>query len=178
MYAETGKDRIRLQEDTDILDIDYEGRFNSSQGNALFKIELMRSNGQNAISEVELPLNFTILSPSDDIDIKYNQLITVLFDGVDTDSKTEFVVDFICDNKLGGTFSGTSSHQLESTSNFSFSLSELQLIESANSENYKNCELDLTVNRYRVGNISDKFAVPSHIRAEQTRKIENITFTF
>ncbi|TMO82790.1 hypothetical protein [Pseudoalteromonas spongiae] len=176
IYAEVHNKRIQLEEDTDILDIDYEGRFSGSEESAEFKVELIRSSAQNASSTVELPLNFKILAPNSNSEIRYNQSVNVLLDGVDVGSKNEFILNYICDNNNGGTTSGSASRQFENKSSFTLNLHTLKLLENVNLSSVKNCELDVIINRYKVGQISSELADSSQIRAEQTRKIENITF--
>ncbi|USE72011.1 hypothetical protein CTT31_23385 [Pseudoalteromonas maricaloris] len=54
---------IQLIKDTDILDIDYEGRSSVVTGNSLYTIQLNRKKEENASASVELPLGFLILTP-------------------------------------------------------------------------------------------------------------------
>lgn len=178
LYAEAAGKRITLTEDTDLLDIDYEGKFDITQGNTKFSIDLVRKDEKNAESEVELPLNFIILAPSNGISIKYNQRVTVQLDGLDPASKTELVLNYGCDDSNGGTFTGSASTTIANVASFDFNLSEKDILDANAQNSYKNCEVDVVVNRYREGTISKELADSSFISAYQVREIKDIKFTF
>jgi hypothetical protein len=178
LFVQAAGKRLELEVDTDILDIDYEGRFDNTADNTLFKIELIRKTEQNATSEVELPLNFIILSPKKNEPIKYQQTLIFQLDGIDPASKTELVLNYGCDDSNGGIFSGSASRTISDEATFEFSLDDMKIIDSQNFSDYKNCKLDVIVYRYRIGNTSKELALTSQIRAEQVREIKNIEFSF
>lgn len=178
LFAETLGKRITLSEDSDILDIDYEGRFGITSGNTNFQIDLVRNGEQNAQSNVDLPLKFTILEPSNNATINYNQTVTVQLDGLDPVSQTELILNYGCDDSNGGVFSGSASYPISNVYNFNFNLANKNIIDIDSSKQYKNCELDIVIERFREGEISSELADTSFIRGIQTRKIEDLKITF
>ncbi|WP_409424773.1 MULTISPECIES: hypothetical protein [unclassified Pseudoalteromonas] len=178
LYAEALSKRITLTEDSDILDIDYEGRFEITSGNTKFQIDLVRKSEQNAQSNVDLPLEFTILEPSNNATVNYDQTITVQLDGLDPASQTELILNYGCDDSNGGIFSGSASYSVSNVSNFNFNLANKDIIDINSSKQYKNCELDIVIERFREGEISNELADTSFIRAIQTRKIKDIKIIF
>jgi hypothetical protein len=178
LYAEALSKRITLTEDSDILDIDYEGRFGITSGNTKFQIDLVRKSEQNAQSNVDLPLEFTILEPSNNATVNYDQTVTVQLDGLDPASQTELILNYGCDDSDGGVFSGSASYSVSNVSNFNFNLADKDIIDINSSKQYKNCELDIVIERFREGEISNELADTSFIRAIQTRKIKDIKIIF
>ncbi|MFP3352665.1 hypothetical protein R0K04_14705 [Pseudoalteromonas sp. SIMBA_153] len=178
LYAEALSKRITLTEDSDILDIDYEGRFEITSGNTKFQIDLVRKSEQNAQSNVDLPLEFTILEPSNNATVNYDQTVTVQLDGLDPASQTELILNYGCDDSDGGVFSGSASYSVSNVSNFNFNLANKDIIDINSSKQYKSCELDIVIERFREGEISNELADTSFIRAIQTRKIKDIKIIF
>lgn len=177
LLVEVNGKRSALTKDTDFLDIDYEGRFSDTQDNTLFGISLLRKSEKEAKASVTLPANFSILTPVSTDKILYNQDITIELDTIDKLSSTELVLHYSCDNTNGGTVSGSYATSLNDATSF-FNLHTLNLIDAALLIDLKNCNLDVVINRYRIGDISENFANFSQIKGEQTRAVKNIDFTF
>ncbi|MFP3458611.1 hypothetical protein R0J89_20390, partial [Psychrobacter sp. SIMBA_152] len=53
---------------------------------------------QNAQSNVDLPLEFTILEPSNNATVNYDQTVTVQLEGLDPASQTELILNYGCDD--------------------------------------------------------------------------------
>lgn len=68
---------VTLKKDTDFLDVDYQAYINATDDNQLFDIIFGRSNGISASSNVELPLNFIILTPSNEQPFKIDSTLTL-----------------------------------------------------------------------------------------------------
>ncbi|MAD95986.1 MAG: hypothetical protein CMB99_01530 [Flavobacteriaceae bacterium] len=177
IIASTSTEQKVLKEDIDILDIDYEGRFGLTDDNANYYIELKRQAEANAFSQVSLPLNFEFITPTQISSINYNQDLFIQLDGSDLNSTTELSLNYGCKNGDSGTFSGSTNVSFINSSSTSMNLSDLGIFRNEDTKDFSDCSLDIIVERYRDGEISNSFSSNSRIRGIQLREIKNIKLT-
>lgn len=168
---------IVLTKDTDFLDVDYQAYINATDDNQQFDIKFKRDDGINANSGVELPLNFIILTPSNDQTFSINSLLTVQLDGTDPNSTSQVELSSSCTNNNNETLLQSMLFAL-GTSRLEIDLQSLDMFSSSQVDQSKTCSLTVSVKRERLGSISGEFANQSYIKAQQSRAIKNMTLTF
>ena len=177
LQAVVNNTTIVLTKDTDILDVDYQAYINATDDNQQFDIKFKRDDGINANSGVELPLNFIILTPSNNQTFSINSLLTVQLDGTDPNSTSQVELSSSCTNNNNETLLQSTLFTL-STSRLEIDLQSLDMFSSSQVDQSKTCSLTVSVKRERVGSISGEFANQSYIKAQQSRAIKNMTLTF
>ncbi|EGI72792.1 hypothetical protein PH505_bd00250 [Pseudoalteromonas distincta] len=177
LQAVVNNTAIELTKDTDFLDVDYQAYINATDDNQQFDIKFKRDDGINANSGVELPLNFIILTPSNNQTFSINSPLTVQLDGTDPNSTSQVELSSSCTNNNNETLLQSMLFAL-STSHLEIDLQSLDMFSSSQVDQSKTCSLTVSVKRERVGSISGEFANQSYIKAQQSRAIKNMTLTF
>jgi len=177
LQAVVNNTAIVLTKDTDFLDVDYQAHINITDDNEPFDILFNRDNKISAHSSVELPLNFIILTPSNEQNFRLNNTITVQLDGTDPNSVSSIELISKCTNSNGETLIQSMLSEIKYSS-YSFKLNSLAMFNNAQIDKSKTCNLTIMVERVRFGAISDEFANQSYIQAKQQRTINNMTLTF
>jgi len=168
---------VTLKKDTDFLDVDYQAYINATDDNQLFDIIFGRSNGISASSNVELPLNFIILTPSNEQPFKIDSTLTLQLDGTDPNSTSYVELTSSCITLSNDSLIQSSTLEL-SSSHLEIPLENLDMFKNTQIDHSKSCNLTLSVIRERFGNIADEFTDQSYIKAQQSRAIKNMTLTF
>ena len=177
LQAVVNNTAIVLTKDTDFLDVDYQAYINATDDNQQFDIKFKRDDGINANSGVELPLNFIILTPSNNQTFSINSPLTVQLDGTDPNSTSLVELSSSCTNNNNETLLQSMLFAL-STSRLEIDLQSLDMFSSSQVDQSKTCSLTVSVKRERLGSISGEFANQSYIKAQQSRAIKNMTLTF
>ena len=177
LQAVVNNTAIVLTKDTDFLDVDYQAYINATDDNQQFDIKFKRDDGINANSGVELPLNFIILTPSNNQTFSINSPLTVQLDGTDPNSTSQVELSSSCTNNNNETLLQSMLFAL-STSRLEIDLQSLDMFSSSQVDQSKTCSLTVSVKRERLGSISGEFANQSYIKAQQSRAIKNMTLTF
>ena len=177
LQAVVNNTAIVLTKDTDFLDVDYQAYINATDDNQQFDIKFKRDDGINANSGVELPLNFIILTPSNNQTFSINSPLTVQLDGTDPNSTSQVELSSSCTNNNNETLLQSMLFAL-GTSRLEIDLQSLDMFSSSQVDQSKTCSLTVSVKRERVGSISGEFANQSYIKAQQSRAIKNMTLTF
>lgn len=177
LQAVVNNTAIVLTKDTDFLDVDYQAYINATDDNQQFDIKFKRDDGINANSSVELPLNFIILTPSNNQTFSINSPLTVQLDGTDPNSTSQVELSSSCTNNNNETLLQSMLFEL-STSRLEIDLQSLDMFSSSQVDQSKTCSLTVSVKRERLGSISGEFANQSYIKAQQSRAIKNMTLTF
>ena len=177
LQAVVNNTAIVLTKDTDFLDVDYQAYINATDDNQQFDIKFKRDDGINANSGVELPLNFIILTPSNNQTFSINSPLTVQLDGTDPNSTSQVGLSSSCTNNNNETLLQSMLFAL-STSRLEIDLQSLNMFSSSQVDQSKTCSLTVSVKRERLGSISGEFANQSYIKAQQSRAIKNMTLTF
>ena len=177
LQAVVNNTAIVLTKDTDFLDVDYQAYINATDDNQQFDIKFKRDDGINANSGVELPLNFIILTPSNNQTFSINSLLTVQLDGTDPNSTSQVELSSSCTNNNNETLLQSMLFAL-GTSRLEIDLQSLDMFSSSQVDQSKTCSLTVSVKRERLGSISGEFANQSYIKAQQSRAIKNMTLTF
>lgn len=177
LQAVVNNTAIVLTKDTDFLDVDYQAYINATDDNQQFDIKFKRDDGINANSGVELPLNFIILTPSNNQTFSINSPLTVQLDGTDPNSTSQVELSSSCTNNNNETLLQSMLFAL-GTSRLEIDLQSLDMFSSSQVDQSKTCSLTVIVKRERVGSISGEFANQSYIKAQQSRAIKNMTLTF
>ena len=177
LQAVVNNTAILLTKDTDFLDVDYQAYINATDDNQQFDIKFKRDDGINANSGVELPLNFIILTPSNNQTFSINSPLTVQLDGTDPNSTSQVELSSSCTNNNNETLLQSMLFAL-STSRLEIDLQSLDMFSSSQVDQSKTCSLTVSVKRERLGSISGEFANQSYIKAQQSRAIKNMTLTF
>ncbi len=177
LQAVVNNTAIELTKDTDFLDVDYQAYINATDDNQQFDIKFKRDDGINANSGVELPLNFIILTPSNNQTFSINSPLTVQLDGTDPNSTSQVELSSGCTNNNNETLLQSMLFAL-STSRLEIDLQSLDMFSSSQVDQSKTCSLTVSVKRERLGSISGEFANQSYIKAQQSRAIKNMTLTF
>lgn len=177
LQAVVNNTAIVLTKDTDFLDVDYQAYINATDDNQQFDIKFKRDDGINANSGVELPLNFIILTPSNNQTFSINSPLTVQLDGTDPNSTSQVELSSSCTNNNNETLLQSMLFAL-GTSRLEIDLQSLDMFSSSQVDQSKTCSLTVSVRRERVGSISGEFANQSYIKAQQSRAIKNMTLTF
>lgn len=168
---------IKLKKDSDFLDVDYQAYINITDDNERFDIAFDRDDEISTRSSVELPLNFIILTPSNEQNFRLNSTITVQLDGTDPNSMSNVELSSKCTTKNNETLIQSTLNEIKYAS-YTFELNNLVMFNNAQIDKSKTCELNIIVERARLGAISGEFAKQSYIRAKQQRAIKNMTLTF
>jgi hypothetical protein len=177
-YLEVSANGIvqRLNRDTDLFDIDYEGNIDLNDENTQFNISLFRSNGENITGSVaNLPLSYEITAPltpatfsvHDSIDVSWtpglpdgNMTIDALVSCTTTDANS---------NNRHASLQFT----VADSGSYTFNFSQHNLLNSDfNLDTTKPCELSFTLTRKSTGQIDTAFAQGSQFRTLQTREVE------
>ncbi|MCF7516485.1 hypothetical protein L3V43_23195 [Pseudoalteromonas sp. L23] len=169
---------IPLIKDTDILDIDYEGKSSVVAGNSQFTIRLDRKKEDNASASVELPLSFSILAPDTVKTFQYDENIKIITDGIDSSSETSLIVSYSCPNKTGGLLTGSFSTNFGNSTHTTFNAKSVNLIDIEQVANAKSCEFDIEIQRIRIGSFTGALKDNSLIRGIQSRVIKDLEFIF
>ena len=177
LQAVVNNTAIVLTKDTDFLDVDYQAYINATDDNQQFDIKFKRDDGINANSGVELPLNFIILTPSNNQTFSINSPLTVQLDGTDPNSTSQVELSSSCTNNNNETLLQSMLFAL-GTSRLEIDLQSLDMFSSSQVDQSKTCSLTVSVKRERLGSISGEFANQSYIKAQQSRAIKNMTLTF
>ncbi|MBB1307050.1 hypothetical protein [Pseudoalteromonas sp. SR43-5] len=177
LQAVVNNTAIVLTKDTDFLYVDYQAYINATDDNQQFDIKFKRDDGINANSGVELPLNFIILTPSNNQTFSINSPLTVQLDGTDPNSTSQVELSSSCTNNNNETLLQSMLFAL-STSRLEIDLQSLDMFSSSQVDQSKTCSLTVSVKRERLGSISGEFANQSYIKAQQSRAIKNMTLTF
>ncbi len=177
LQAVVNNTAIVLTKDTDFLDVDYQAYINATDDNQQFDIKFKRDDGINANSGVELPLNFIILTPSNNQTFSINSPLTVQLDGTAPNSTSQVELSSSCTNNNNETLLQSMLFAL-STSRLEIDLQSLDMFSSSQVDQSKTCSLTVSVKRERLGSISGEFANQSYIKAQQSRAIKNMTLTF
>lgn len=177
LQAVVNNTAIVLTKDTDFLDVDYQAYINATDDNQQFDIKFKRDDGINANSGVELPLNFIILTPSNNQTFSINSPLTVQLDGTDPNSTSQVELSSSCTSNNNETLLQSMLFAL-STSRLEIDLQSLDMFSSSQVDQSKTCSLTVSVKRERLGSISGEFANQSYIKAQQSRAIKNMTLTF
>ena len=177
LQAVVNNTAIVLTKDTDFLDVDYQAYINATDDNQQFDIKFKRDDGINANSGVELPLNFIILTPSNNQTFSINSPLTVQLDGTDPNSTSQVELSSSCTNNNNETLLQSMLFAL-GTSRLEIDLQSLDMFSSSQVDQSKTCSLTVSVKRERLGSISGEFANQSYIQAKQQRTINNMTLTF
>ncbi|WP_165743080.1 hypothetical protein [Pseudoalteromonas sp. Z9A6] len=177
LQAVVNNTAIVLTKDTDFLDVDYQAYINATDDNQQFDIKFKRDDGINANSSVELPLNFIILTPSNNQTFSINSPLTVQLDGTDPNSTSQVELSSSCTNNNNETLLQSMLFEL-STSRLEIDLQSLDMFSCSQVDQSKTCSLTVSVKRERLGSISGEFANQSYIKAQQSRAIKNMTLTF
>ncbi|MEL0657134.1 hypothetical protein V6257_19135 [Pseudoalteromonas issachenkonii] len=177
LQAVVNNTTIVLTKDTDILDVDYQAYINATDDNQQFDIKFKRNDGINANSAVELPLNFIILTPSNNQTFNISSPLTVQLDGTDPNSTSQVELSSSCTNNNNETLLQSTLFTL-STSRLEIDLQSLDMFSSSQVDQSKTCSLTVNVKRERLGSISGELANQSYIKAQQSRAIKNMTLTF
>ncbi|MBQ4799367.1 hypothetical protein J8L73_09555 [Pseudoalteromonas sp. MMG006] len=168
---------VTLKKDTEFLDDDYQAYINTTDDNQLFNIIFGRSNGISASSNVELPLNFIILTPSNEQLFKIDSTLTLQLDGTDPNSTSYVELTSRCITLSNDSLIQSGTLEL-SSSHLEIPLENLDMFKNIQIDKSKSCNLTLSVIRERFGNIADEFTDQSYIKAQQSRAIKNMTLTF
>lgn len=177
LQAVVNNTAIVLTKDTDFLDVDYQAYINATDDNQQFDIKFKRDDGINANSGVELPLNFIILTPSNNQTFSINSPLTVQLDGTDPNSTSQVELSSSCTNNNNETLLQSMLFAL-GTSRLEIDLQSLDMFSSSQVDQSKTCTFTVSVKRERLGSISGEFANQSYIKAQQSRAIKNMTLTF
>ncbi len=177
LQAVVNNTAIVLTKDTDFLDVDYQAYINATDDNQQFDIKFKRDDGINANSGVELPLNFIILTPSNNQTFSINSPLTVQLDGTDPNSTSQVELSSSCTNNNNETLLQSMLFAL-GTSRLEIDLQSLDMFSSSQVDQSKTCSLTVSVKREQLGSISGEFANQSYIKAQQSRAIKNMTLTF
>lgn len=177
LQAVVNNTAIELTKDTDFLDVDYQAYINATDDNQQFDIKFKRDDGINANSGVELPLNFIILTPSNNQTFSINSPLTVQLDGTDPNSTSQVELSSSCTNNNNETLLQSMLFAL-GTSRLEIDLQSLDMFSSSQVDQSKTCSLTVSVKRERLGSISGEFANQSYIKAQQSRAIKNMSLTF
>ncbi|MEQ3528332.1 hypothetical protein [Pseudoalteromonas sp. XMcav11-Q] len=169
---------IQLAKDTDILDIDYEGRSSVVTGNSLYTIQLNRKKEANASASVELLLGFLVLTPEAEKTFRYDENIEIHIDGIDSASETSLIVNYACSNNTGGLVTGSFSTQFGSSTSNTFNAKSAGFIDLEQISTSKPCEFDMEIQRVRTGHFNGELKENSLIRGIQSRVIKDLKFTF
>ncbi|GAA66256.1 hypothetical protein [Pseudoalteromonas sp. BSi20429] len=177
LQAVVNSTAIVLTKDTDFLDVDYQAYINATDDNQQFDIKFKRDDGINANSSVELPLNFIILTPSNNQNFDINSPLTVQLDGTDPNSTSQVELSSSCTNNNNETLLQSTLFALN-TSRLEIDLQSLDMFSSSQVDKSKTCDLTISVKRDRFGSISGEYANQSYIKSQQSRAIKNMTLTF
>ena len=140
LQAVVNNTAIVLTKDTDFLDVDYQAYINATDDNQQFDIKFKRDDGINANSGVELPLNFIILTPSNNQTFSINSPLTVQLDGTDPNSTSQVELSSSCTNNINETLLQSMLFAL-STSRLEIDLQSLDMFSSSQVDQSKTCLL-------------------------------------
>ena len=151
--------------------------FVNTDDNQQFDIKFKRDDGINANSSVELPLNFIILTPSNNQNFGINSTLTVQLDGTYPNSTSQVELSSSCTNNNNEALLESTLFALN-TSRLEIDLQSLDMFSSSQVDKSKTCDLTISVKRERFGSISGEYANQSYIKSQQSRAIKNMTLTF
>lgn len=173
VYA--GNQSVQLEQDSDFLDIDYEGTIPIASDNAEFRVALERSSATSANnSTVRLPPNFEIFTPQAFSHFSEVALLDVTWGPSNPGSTVEIHASATCPNPQDNTQNLSFSEVVNTEDDGSYSSNILSQLTDADTD--AGCDLSITIERVNSGDLDPAFTEGGYIRAIQRREEADITF--
>ena len=158
---------VVLQEDDDVLDIDYEGRVATDAANTEFTLSLYRADGSvNSATRATLPAPFTMTSPANDETARVGDLISVQWSPsvgggtIRVDSLAQ------CSGYTRGVF-----RDVADNGSFTIDTGAIPGILDAEIPRNNACRFSIRLTRERTGTIDPAFRGGGFVRAIQEREV-------
>ena len=158
---------VVLQEDEDVLDIDYEGRVATDAANTEFTLSLFRADGSvNSATRATLPAPFTMISPANDETARVGDLISVQWSPsvgggtIRVDSLAQ------CSGYTRGVF-----RDVADNGSFTIDTGAIPGILDPEIPRNNDCRFSIRLTRERTGIVDPAFRAGGFVRAIQEREV-------
>ncbi|MEM7083843.1 MAG: hypothetical protein AAF465_14030 [Pseudomonadota bacterium] len=179
LEASNGIETKVMNRDTDLFDVDYEVRFDSSESSMPYRVTLFRANGEIIDgSSVFLPPNFSITLPSVSDTYSVSDNLLVAWSPPDPGRSITLGITTRCTNNGGSTTVSSQFFDLSDDGFESFPLSQLSAASSTEVDRTRDCDLSLFLERTRSGNVDPDFGSGGTMNARQVREVEDMTLRF
>lgn len=178
LEVEAGGVVKRLDEDTDILDIDYQAYMNTVESDTLFTIRFYRSNGENIVnSSARLPDSFDIITPQDNAQFELSENLLLTWTPNRDGQSVHLHSSVTCTNTDGNRTSSATSFDIDDDGQYEYDISSNNLFANGTSGLNTSvlCDLDLRLERRGSGVIDPAFDSGGKFRIIQSRKRHNLT---
>ncbi len=165
--------------DTDLFDIDYEVGFDGYDTTAPFQVTLFRATGEVIDgSSIFLPPVFDISTPESGQSFSAAGALPIMWAPADAGRAIDLTVTTRCVTNDGSTRIASNSFSVTDDGFENFSLSQLPAVTDGTIDRTRNCELSVSLERTRSGNIDPAFGAGGSMRSRQARSVEDIVLTF
>ncbi len=173
LEVEAGGVIKRLDEDTDIFDIDYQAYMDIVESDTLFTVSFYRSNGENIVdSTARLPTSFVITSPLANTQFGLSENVLLTWSSRRNGQAIHLYSSVTCTNTEGNRTTSATSFDIDDDGQYEFDISSNNLF--ANGTNGLNttalCDLNLKLEREGRGVIDSAFDSGGEFKIYQSRK--------
>jgi len=176
LEASAGGQTIILSQDTDFLDIDYEGTLNTSSSASPFRISFFREDGTIIDgSTVSLPDEFTLTSPSENEVFNANQSLPLRWTPGRSGQSIELQTYTRCTTNSGSEPLTLEIFDLSDDGAEDWPLSNITADNGNDIDPTIDCEMDVKLVRNQNGTLDARFEEGGQITATQSREVENLT---
>ena len=158
---------VVLQEDEDLLDIDYEGRIDTDAAATVFTLSLFRSDGSvNSATRGTLPAPFTILQPITDQNVRVGDLLIIQWSPSVSGSTIQLDAFAQCSG-----FSRGDLRQVADNGSFFLNTGAISGINDPEIPRNNDCRFTITLTRDSRGTVDPAFRAGGFVRAFQERQV-------
>jgi hypothetical protein len=179
LEATVGNNTKTLEKHTDLLDVDYRAVFAAHSENTQYIVKFVRSEDNVTLTNtLTLPAPFEILAPQQNQSFAKSGQLVIEWSNFNTADKLDVSLDSTCKLKDGATqYNGEKFENITDDGKLTIDLDALDMFNDENLNTRQNCNLDLLVERFRLGNVDSNYASGSKSRASQQRRLKDITIT-
>ncbi len=173
LEVEAGGVVKRLDEDTDILDIDYQAYMDVVESDTLFTIRFYRSNGENIVNSTgRLPTTFDITNPQDNTQFGLSESVLLTWAPSRDGQSIHLYSGVTCTNTEGNRTTSATSFDIDDDGQYEYDISGNDLFTNgtAGLNTSALCDLNLRLERESSGVIDPAFDSGGEFKTTQTRK--------
>ncbi len=173
LEVEAGGVVKRLDEDTDILDIDYQAYMDIVESDTLFTIRFYRSNGENIVNSTgRLPTAFEITNPPSNTQFELSENVLLTWTPSRNGQSVHLYSGVTCTNTEGNRTTSATSFDIDDDGQYEYDISGNDLFTNGTTglNTSALCDLNLRLERENAGMIDPAFDSGGEFKATQSRK--------
>ena len=168
---------VRLSEDNDLFDIDYQTYIDTIESNTEFNIRFYRSNGEAIVNSTgNLPEAFEITAPQSTEVFSRQDILTLAWTPAQSAGSINFIATLSCPTIGGGSTSSANYVTIQDSGEYQYTIANHSIFDGTtpNLDTSAQCDMSLTLRRLGTGTIDSAFDSGSEFSTSQTRRIRNL----